>query len=525
MFYNFTLKIEAVNPEDYEGMFGKNVGVVFAKAMEDFLYMNPIHEDENYYFDASLDGVMSLSHYLSAVCVIFHKSRGVFAKSELQNFFTYSNFNKLYKINDVREQTIDGNPYILYSNITRNVALAIIWGAYYYACIMTDFCVDNKRSRDLLYQLMLNFTGFTDKAFREKYLLMQSLDSSLYCTINKIKDMDKPSVFVNRTSPRHDLDYYINHHVYGQGYDSIASCLAQISLKDGIEFQDEDYLKIFEEIDNCVMRVMSSEKPEIEIPRVHAYIQKNYAAQEQKVEGVVLTTITASSCIGCLIEMMLMVAVYDLTEEKSERFMKTLTTLRASMENHDFSYIYTDDELWKLIADRIPPQPERPRVEDLQIKIERQEAEIERLTKNAGGSGINDKSETRLRDVEALLSHFDKIMRPTGFYDIPMIKQMDRWTQCIFILKLYLSSKPMKVALLYTIKFMDYYEMKVGYESQSSRLRLIETALGLKKDDRELKGNFNILKHGSGEDPIKYTAPQNLIEAEEYIDGLLSVPS
>lgn len=168
-----------------------------------------------------------------------------------------------------------------------------------------------------------------------------------------------------------DLDYYKNHPVYGLGYDSITEYMGILSLYRGLNIPDDDYLNVFREAEYCVDRVKSSPYPEREIPRIHRYISEKYASVETKPGSIIQAYITVDYCIGCLIELLFLVALCELMPERSDRVNRALVNMRSFIERHENSYIYKNYEIWKLVAERIPSESDCPRIEDLQVEIER----------------------------------------------------------------------------------------------------------------------------------------------------------
>lgn len=126
--------------------------------------------------------------------------------------------------------------------------------------------------------------------------------------------------------------------------------------------------------------------------------------------------------------------------------------------------------------------------------------------------------------VERAVSPFNEVMRPAGFYEIPMIASLSKLAQYEFVMKLLLSKIPLKVALLDHIGFMQFMEEHNGY-NKTSILELIAQAVGLKKDNRELKGNIYVLNEESNEDKAKYTAYKSKPEAEAFYKSLLAIPN
>lgn len=383
MYYHFAIGTDFDDNTDYEAKFGEYIGNFFAETMEDCFYCNPIHESEECYYGIPLDNVMTLPQFLTAVFATYSQSQSKHCKSKLSEMFSlYTDKSREYSINDVREEIQNGRKCFVYRNIENHVVEAIIWGAYFLACIEAELHnnkIPARETRDFLLKFLIGKTGLTDKAFHEKHVLTLLHKEYFVPIMRKIvkvmcKDYDSDRMIGN-----HSLDYYINHPVYGLAYDSIASYLSIVSMKDGIELTDDHYLAVFHEAESCVNRVLDSKTPELEIPRVHTYINKKYANNEKKGENVTVIIITSKYCIGCIIEMLFMVALYDLMPEKTTRVMKALTNLRVFIENHDNSYIYKNDEMWRLVDERIPNTTTRPLIEELKAEIQKLKDENEQL--------------------------------------------------------------------------------------------------------------------------------------------------
>lgn len=157
-------------------------------------------------------------------------------------------------------------------------------------------------------------------------------------------------------------------------------------------------------------------------------------------------------------------------------------------------------------------------IDDLEKKQKVQEKLV-----TSGKEMLSDKESASWKQmVERLVKPFDDVMAPIGFYDMPMIKRLTRYGQCELIMKLFLSKIPFKVALLNHINFIEILKQNKDYDSQTSRLRLIEEALNLRKDNRDLKGNFNVLDPSSNEDKSRYTVLTLKDKAKEFYESLES---
>lgn len=412
MYHHFNIYSDFDRQTDYDPIFGQYIGNIFAKTMEECFYLNPLQEDEDYYYGVALDDIMSLPQYLTAVSSTYTFAIGEHPKSDMSSMFKLNSARfKKYGDNDVREEFVDNKRCFAYRNIKSEVAQAIIFGAYFLACINTEIWPEIKPTREFLLEYLRECSCLNDEAFKSKHIANALYDRYFIPTMHKIAQAMADDGNEESTSGSHDLQYYIDHPVYGLGYDSVLSYLSVVSMKDNVELAETDYVNVFAEAEECVNRVLNANKPELEIPRIHAYINKKYFNSETKGNGLKITVITSQYCVGCIIEMLFMIALYDLLPEKTDRVMKTLINMRAFIENHENDYIYKNDELWTLIAQRIPPLPGRPRLEDLQVEIERLKS---------GQSGVvSDKSTAKL-DAEILklkkeIDGYKEIIHP----DIP----------------------------------------------------------------------------------------------------------
>lgn len=408
MYHNFSIESDLDYQTDYDKKLGVNIGNNFADTMEECFYCNPIHEKDGLYGGVPLDNIMSLPQYISAVTAVFVISKGKHPKAELAaNFKLFDCKNRKYIDNDVREESSDGKRLICYRNILSEVFDAIIWGAYFLASIRAELWKEEIPVRDFLLNYMKETIGLTEEAL-EKHVLKILHKEHFAPTMLKILEAIKKDIDDNDNPDFHDLNYYLEHPVYSMAYDSIAEYYGIMSMKDGIEFTDNHYTKVFQEAETCVNRVLKSKYPEIEIPRVHTNIKKKYKNKESRSDGIGTSVITSDYCIGCMIEMLFMIALYDLLPEKNGRVMKALVNMRAFIENHDNSYIYTKDEMWKLVAERIPPLPGRPRIEDLQIEIER--------LKEERGIGQSSKELDKLRkevaQLKTMIEGYKELLQP-----------------------------------------------------------------------------------------------------------------
>lgn len=516
MYRYLATKTRIEKQSDIDEKFGLYIGNAFVKAMEECFYHNPIHEEEDLHFGAPMDNVMAMNQLLAVINDTYFYASSELPKSALSSFFKREEKQTRYPLNDVREDTYEGQPCTRYRNMDTEYVQAIIWGAYYYASIRAELAEEDVPIRDFLYQYLLEESCLTEEAFQEHHVLMQFYKRHFPKTMHDvIVEYDKTQA-KRAKHPKHDLDYYMNHPVYGLGYEHVISYMSYLSMRESVIYTDDDYLKVFEETESYVNQVLNAKHPELEIPRVHAAIrQKHEVTKVQKGD-----TQTVSNCnsysIGCYIEMLFMVALSEQMPEKSAKVKKALTEMHTFLEDFNDKYFYyKGDNMWTLIAERIPARPGLERIEDVMHENEKLREQLEVFHSGKCSSEWYD-------IVERTVAPFDDVMKPAGFYDLPIIKEMTRFSQCELVLKLFFSPMPMKVALLKEIGFIDAIRQNPNYRTQSAQRNLIEKALNVKSGNRELQGNINILQPGSKEDGAKYTVLSNIEEAKTFIVALKS---
>lgn len=516
MYRYLVTKTRIEKQSDIDEKFGLYIGNAFVKAMEECFYRNPIHEEEDLHFGAPMDNVMAMNQLLAVIYDTYFYASSELPKSALSTFFKREEKQTRYPLNDVREDTYEGQPCTRYRNMDTEYVQAIIWGAYYYASIRAELTEEDVPIRDFLYQYLLEESCLTEEAFQEHHVLMQFYKRHFPKTMHDvIVEYDKTQA-KRAEHPKHDLEYYMNHPVYGLGYEHIISYMSYLSMKENVIYTDDDYLKVFEETEEHVNQVLNAKRPELEIPRAHATIRQKHAVTTVQKGNTTTVSNYGSYCIGCYIEMLFMVALYEQMPERPEKVMKALTEMRTFLEDFNDKYFYyKGDNMWSLIAERIPARSGMERIEDVMHENEKLRQQLEEFQSGKCSSEW-------CNIVERTVAHFDEVMTPAGFYDLPIIKGMTRFSQCELILKLFLSPMPMKVALLKEIGFIDAILHNHNYRTQTERRNLIERALTIKSGNRDLQGNINMLKPATNEDGTKYTVLSNLDDAKTFIVALKS---
>lgn len=172
-----------------------------------------------------------------------------------------------------------------------------------------------------------------------------------------------------------ELNEYITDPIYGQCYPGIVSDLGALGLVSEDKFTIENYVDLYNEAKEAVIKVMESEHPEIEIPNIQADFIRNYP--DRKNGNIIITT--RERQYGCILEMVFLIALFDSMKEKSDLVMTALQDCREYIEYIiDYNKPYTSNTLGKLIAERIPPK-NRLRLEDVQKEKEQLIDKVEQL--------------------------------------------------------------------------------------------------------------------------------------------------
>ena len=172
-----------------------------------------------------------------------------------------------------------------------------------------------------------------------------------------------------------ELNEYITDPIYGQCYPGIVSDLGALGLVSEDKFTIENYVDLYNEAKEAVIKVIESEHPEIEIPNIQADFIRNYP--DRKNGNITFTT--RERQYGCILEMVFLIALFDSMKEKSDLVMTALQDCREYIEYIiDYNRPYTSNPLWKLIAERIPPK-NRLRLEDVQKEKEQLIDKVEQL--------------------------------------------------------------------------------------------------------------------------------------------------
>lgn len=171
------------------------------------------------------------------------------------------------------------------------------------------------------------------------------------------------------------LSKYKDDPIYGQCYEGVVNELSLICRYD-VSLDIHDYVKVFMEADRYVERVLNSKFKEIEISKVHSDIMKQYPEIENRQGNLIVTIKTPERKIGYVIEQVFMIALWDKMTKKTKLEIKQFEDIREFINYHYYPNPYTGSHLWKLLAERLPEIKEKPRTEDLLVRIQHLENEL-----------------------------------------------------------------------------------------------------------------------------------------------------
>lgn len=172
------------------------------------------------------------------------------------------------------------------------------------------------------------------------------------------------------------LEYYRNHPVYGKCYEAVVQNISNITFRSSEPVWLEDYVAIFDEADELVNEVIGSAFPEIEIGNVLTRINKRYGIGEDVVNNLPRSRFQGNQMIGICVEMIFLILICDQYENMPDVCRRTLMYHRARIEYINADLHYLTNEMWLLVAERIP-RMENPRVEDLRARIAELEKQLQ----------------------------------------------------------------------------------------------------------------------------------------------------
>lgn len=155
---------------------------------------------------------------------------------------------------------------------------------------------------------------------------------------------------------------YKNDKLYGQYYQAIVNTLAGIYKSDTQVYGIEDFVSIYTEVIELVEKTLKSNLPEIEVHSILASISKKYEYDKR---------------YGSVVEMIYVINLFDSIEDKSQLMNKAFINCRLIFASERNPYFYRQNDIWKLIAARIPAQ-HTIHIEDLELEIKRQKEIVEK---------------------------------------------------------------------------------------------------------------------------------------------------
>lgn len=187
--YGFRLVIQGELSEDYDKLLGDNIGENIADVMDECLYtniktLNESGEEVEVFQDgALLEGTsVTLAHVMLVILQLFQMALRPQSNSSFSSFLRYLDYIKKYSNNYVTRETSDGKVILTYYNITCNVLEAFLWGAYFYASILSfiskeagisEALAEKKasfeRARDVLWNQMVKASMYREEDFRTQH--------------------------------------------------------------------------------------------------------------------------------------------------------------------------------------------------------------------------------------------------------------------------------------------------------------------------------------------------------------------
>lgn len=360
--------------EHFNDVFG-DIGNSYVKALSWLYTSEAVYGNYcSYYLKETID----TPTYMSCVNFFIEASKSVQPELTINDYILKistrdeKEFGFIDTSNIITIKKINGKEVLCLSNIDNSIIETILWGALMYWRIQKEInhsCKNIEISFKSLYEALREQSGGEENVFGNHYLIKHIDKAMEVFKINYKVDNNKNTEECNIENKK-TLKQYLEDPIYHQCYSGVVHVMGGMSRFHGNVFTVKDYAKIFEEAEHYVNLVLSQEYPEIEISNIQATLMDKY---QNIVKGNV-TTITKEREIGCLIEMIFIIVLWDCMEVKSDLVLDAFRDCRNYLENIDYPRIYTSNPLWKLIAQRIP-YVRYKRKEDY-------EAEIEKLKEN-----------------------------------------------------------------------------------------------------------------------------------------------
>lgn len=189
----------------------------------------------------------------------------------------------------------------------------------------------------------------------------------------------------NETRNYEDLiNHYKNDPFYGKCYEGVIKGLTALCIRNTNYLDIQYFVNIFKVAEENVERVLHSNLKEIEIMRAHSEIINRGRNIENRQGQVYISVVTPERIIGFLTDQVFLIVLWDKMEERSS-YTKQFEDCRSYINNLNDETTYKGNPLWTLLAERLPEIKDRPRIEDLEVKI----ANLQEQLKQGGRATLN----------------------------------------------------------------------------------------------------------------------------------------
>lgn len=270
----------------------------------------------------------------------------------------------------------NGKDMFIFSSMSNFFISSVIWCTYIYFLMLYELSSENEKFKKIT--VLLNDILSSKVIVKDDYDFLMSKVNETMCTFIKGLDSKSTETVADKYGSPENKDAekalrkYISDPIYGQCYEGVVSVLSMLGRDKGIIHTLDEYVKVFEEAKFAVEGVLNSPMPEIAIANAQAHIIDKYP----EIQNGNLSIVTPKRIFGCLIEMVFIIVLWDKMPNKSKLVITAFEDCRSFVENHDTPYLYTDNPMWKLIAERISYR-KAPRIEDLQAENERLKQTLE----------------------------------------------------------------------------------------------------------------------------------------------------
>lgn len=359
------------NNQDYEKWLGLGADA-YVHSLEWLFSDNALDE---YY----LRGIMTMPDFISGVYFFIKAANEKLPKQTIRDYISRMRSGNtaddyLMPMNKVIHETIKGDPCITFFKMDRDVIAVTLWSAYIFW--LFNYGVDreesSKKAASVLLDVFAEESGLLKKYINDHPLMKQTektLDTISNYMNDEMKKEDNP-IEENKVNLEEKLLQFKSDAIYGQCYEGIIQEVAYSARTTDGNSLLADCVKVYEEAQKGVKKVLDSSFPEIEIPAFHSQILKEYCNRESNNGNLKVSVVTRERLLGTLIEMTFIVVLWDKMENKSQLILNAFNDFRSFVENLDYSRPYTSNPLWKLIGERIPAS-KQPLKEDLLVEIDR----------------------------------------------------------------------------------------------------------------------------------------------------------